>query len=265
VLVKEMFDAYEAGMDVQRGPFVRKKYLCPSWNSAFPVVNALVGSGSRPIQHSCPESPNLRCSSAVIQPRGEFDVRDSGRPQFNLPVIEATYAVPTWETLNTDDPAGANSFPNADEPGQPYLFMEQSIDWDTEVLKLPGRAYGFSDGVVNDTPFAVTVAVAQFVMVRRWQDTLPFANVTSFMNTLNTSTFLGQSKGLVKFRKARTRRQFQSDGTRSQEVEYVFQWRGVDHNKTIRGDTGAFDTLYVGGSVFGNNPYNYTDLNALLA
>lgn len=262
VTLKEMYEGYEPGMDIQRGPFVTKLYLAPTWASAFACVNGLVGSGGTPIQHACPESPNLRCMSAVIKPRAEYDSRDSGHPQFNLPVIECVYAVPTWEAQVTDDPTGSQSFPNADEPGQPYLFMEQSIDWDSEVVKLPNRSYKFADGTVNDTPVSITVATAKFVLVRRWQTTLPYANVAAYMNRLNTSTFLGQAKGLVKFLNARSRRQFQSDGTRSQEVEYVFKWRKYDHNQVIRGDTGAFDTLI---NSTGGNPYIYADLNALLS
>jgi hypothetical protein len=262
ILVKEMFEGYEAGVDIQRGPFINKKYLCPSWASAFAVVNALSGGGPRPVQHACPESPNLRCVSAVLRPRGEYDIRDSGRPQFNMPVIDATYAVPTWEALVTDDPTASQSFPNAAEPGQPYLFMEQSIKWGKEILKLPKRAYKFADGTVSDTPVHISIATAKFVLIRRWQETLPYGNVGAYMSTLNTSTFLGQPKGLILFDDAETRKQFQSDGTRSQEVAYTYLWRVVDHNMALRDDTGAFDLLI---NSSGGNPYSYTDLNAMLA
>ena len=264
VTLKEMYEGYEPGMDIQKGPYINKLYLVSSWNQAFAAVNALVGSGSRPVQHACPESPNLRCMSAVVKPRGEYDARDAGHPQFNMPVIACTYAVPTWEALTTDDPTGSQSFPDEANPGQPYLFMEQSIDWDTEIIKLPGRAYKFnSDGMVNDTPVNIPLPTAKFVLVRRWQTTLPYTNVTTYQqNPLNSTTFLGQSRGLIRFVNARTRRQFQSDGTRSQEVEYTFKWRAYDHNAQARPDTGAFDILVTSG---GANPFGYSDLNNLLS
>ncbi len=260
VTIKEAFEGYEAGVDVQRGPFIMKTYLAPTWASAFPVVNALMGAGRTPTRHVCPESPNLKCLSAVLQPRGEYDIRDSGRPQFNLAVIKATYGIPTWDELATDN--AENSFPNEVNPGQSYTYMEQSIDFDTEVIKVPGRAYAFaSDSKPIDTPIAVNVAVATFVLVRRWQEQLPYANVTRYLNNLNTATFLGQPRGQIKFRKAKTRRQFTSDGTVAQEVEYTFLWRQYDHNKFHRPDSSAFELIEDGS---GNNPYQYADLTQLL-
>jgi hypothetical protein len=199
--------------------------------------------------------------SAVIRPRGEYDVHDSGRPRFNMPVIACDYAVPTWEALVYDDPTGSQSFPNADDPGQPYLFMEQSIKWGREIIPVPKRAYTFADNTSPDTPFNFSVATARFVLVRRWQQTLPYGNVNAYMNTLNTSTFLGVGKGLIKFSEADTRKQFQSDGTRSQEVAYTFDWRAYDHNWYPRQDTGVFALL---ANSSGDPPYAYTDLNATL-
>lgn len=259
VTIKEAFEDYEAGIDLSRGPYLNKVYLCPSWASAFPVVNALMGSGTHPVRHACPESPNLRCINAVVAPKGEYDIKDSGRPQFNLPLIKTTYAIPTWEELVTDDPSGNQSFPNS---GTPFLYMEQSVDFDTEVIKLPNRAYAFaSDGTPVDAPVHCTIAVAQFVITRKWQAILPVLDCTTYLNALNDSTFLGQPRGTVKFRKARTRRTGTSDGERTQEVELVFQWRTYDHNKQHRPEHLYFE-LIVDSS--GNNPYQYMNLSNLL-
>ena len=266
VVLKECFEGYEAGIELTRGPYIQKMYLCPSWSGSFACVNSLMGLGTPPTgRHQCPESPNLRCINAALVPRAEADFRNSGRPEFNMPLIKATYQVPTWEELVSDDPQGNQSFGNEINPGQPYVFMEQSIDFDTEVVKLPGRTYGFSDGVVNDTPVAVSVGVADFVLIRRWQTTLPYVNFTKYMNKLNTSTFLGQPRGQIKFRKGRTRRVFSDDGTRTQEVELHFKWREADHNNVIRPDNGLFDTLFVGANIAGATPYKYADLTVLLS
>ncbi len=263
VTIKEMYEGYEAGIDLTRGPYVNKKYLCPDWPSTFPVANALMGGGVPPVgRHACPESTNLRCLNAVVQPKGEFDARDSGRPRFNLPIVSATYAIPTWSEQATDDPSANQSFPNEISPGQPYTYMDQSIDWDTETIKLPGRAYTFQTlGGAVDTPVARTIAVAQFVLVRRWQKQLPYANVTAYLNKLNNATFLGQPAGQIKFRKARARRSAFSDGTASQEVELVFQWREYDHNMQHRPDKFLFEKIVDSA---GNTPYGYSDLTQLL-
>lgn len=261
VVLAEMWEGYEAGMDISRGPFIRKSYLAPSWAVAFACVNGLVGTGGRPVQHACPESPNLRCMSAVIQPRGEYDGHDSGRPRFNLPVIACEYAVPTWEALNYDDPSGSQSFPNADEPGQPYLFMEQSIKWSRETFPIPKRAYAFADGVAPNTAVNMSIACARFVLVRRWQTTLPYGNVSTYMDSLNNTTFLGQAKGLIKLADVESRRQLQSDGTRSQEVTLTYDWRKYDHNWVPRDDTGVWALLT---NTSGDSPHPYTELNNML-
>lgn len=257
VILKEAFDGYRAGIGTD-GPYVVKQYLCPSWEVTFPVVNALKGFGLPPIPHACPESKNLRCVDAAVEPRAEVDARDGGRPRFNLPVVTATYGVLTWNALPQDDPANQQGF---DDNGQPFLFMEQSISFDTEVIKLPNTAYHFpSDGTVIDTPVAHSVAVAEFVLTRKWQAAFPVVNVTNYLNTLNQSTFLGQAKGQIKFRKAQTRRSWTSDGTATQDVTYTFQWREFDHNKQHRPDASLFELIVDKNGV---NPYRYTDLTQL--
>ena len=172
VELAEMYEGWRGGIDVNRGPYFEKWYCAPAWAVAFASCNALMGVGPDPARHACPESPNCFCVAAELVPRGEQDLRLAGRPSWNLPVIRAIYAVPTWEELAAQDPGAENSFPSPD--GSPYLFMEQSIDFDTEVIKLPGRAYKFlSDNTVVDVPVARTIAVANFVLVKALADDAP--------------------------------------------------------------------------------------------
>lgn len=261
VTLKEAYEGYEPGIDESSGPYLKKVYLCPTWASLYPVLNALWGVGTRPVSHPCPEAPNLRAVHVRAIPEGEYDSRDAGRPQFNLPKVEIVYAVPSYESVSADDPAGDHSFP-ADDDG-PYLFMEQSIDWDVEVIKLPGRCYAFaSDGKAVDAPVHRTIAVAQFVLVRKWQTFLPHANVKNYMNRLNDATFLGQPRGTIKFRKCQSRRTGSGTGERTQETAYTFLWREFDHNAQHRPDANYFELIQ---DADGANPYQYADLSALLS
>jgi hypothetical protein len=258
VTVKEAYENFDAGIDLTRGPYIRKSYLVPRWDQAFAVVNALMGVGGAPVPHRCPESQNLRCLNARLVPRAEYDARDGGRPRFNLPVIEADYGLLSWEAAAQDDPAGVQGF---DNDGQPFLFMEQSIDFDTEIIKLPNTAYKFqADNKPTDTPSHASIGTAKFEIVRHWQTTLPTVKVTSYLNKVNTSTFLGQARGQIKFRGARTRRSWTSDGTTTQEVGLTFLWRERSHN-LFPHPAGGWDFL-VDGS--GNYPYDYADLSQLL-
>jgi hypothetical protein len=257
--LKEAYEGYEAGIDLSRGPYVRKRYLAPSWEAAFPAVNALMGIGGVPSPHRCPESTNLRCVNARLVPVAEVDARDGGHPQFNLPVIEADYGVLPWDVEASDDPTGQQGF---DDMGQPYLFMEQSIDFDTEIIKLPNTTYIYSStGKPVDVPCHVSVGTAQFVLIRHWQSIFPVVNVTKYLNRVNKTTFLGQAPGTIKFRRARTRRSWTSDGTTTQEVEYVFQWREISHNKFPRPDSRNFDTIQDSA---GDYPYAEEELSVLL-
>lgn len=269
VTLKENFDAYEAGIDFD-GPYVVKQYLAPSWPTAFPAINALRGSASesggitiRTLPHICPESTNLYCMSASLTPDAAVDLRDSGRPTFNLPIITCRYGIPKFEMTTTDDPGAANSFPNESAPGSPYLYAMQSIDFDTEIIKPPGSVYKFSTAPqlpVSEPP-GITVATARFVITLKYVPKLPHVDITAKMNRLNNATFLGQATGKIKFLNARTRREYLSDGTRMQEVELHFKWREYDHNKFHRPDESSFDFIV---DSLGNKPYVYSDLSTLL-
>lgn len=272
VALKENFDGFEAGIDFD-GPYIVKQYLAPTWASVFPVINALRGtvSGSggasgtvvRSTPHACPESTNLYCMSAVCQPLGEVDVKDAGRPTFRLPIITCRYGVPKYEIATSDDPGGANSFANESTPNQPYTYAMMSIDFDTEMIPVPGSCYQFTSPTLKTNVNVVkSVGVANMVFVRKYVPYLPFVGITTYQNKVNQGTFLGQGEGQIKFLGMKTRREYMSDGTRANEIELRFLWRQYDHNKFVRDDTGEFDFLY---SVSSSEPmYGYIDMKPLL-
>lgn len=271
VTLKEQFDGYEAGIDLD-GPYINKQYLAPTWDSVFPVINALRGtvavSGgiggvvTRSQPHLCPESPNLYCLDARCTPLGENDTKDSGRPSFRLPIISCSYRVPKYEIQTTDDPGGLNSFPNESSPGSPYVYAMQSIDFSSEVVPVPNSAFKFTAPTLRTNVSVVrTVGVAKMVFVRKYVPYLPFVNITSYLNRVNLDTFFGQAEGTIRFDALRTRREYMSDGTRANEIELHFTWREYDHNKFMRDDDGTFDFLYTDAS---ETMYKYKDLKPLL-
>lgn len=271
VTLKESFDGYEAGIDLD-GPYINKQYLAPTWDSVFPSINALRGTVSvsggsggivtRSIPHQCPESTNLYCLDARCVPLAEVDAKDSGRPGFRLPIISCSYRVPKYEIQNSDDPAGINSFTNDSNPGSPYTYAMMSIDFATEVIPVPGAAYKFTSPTLRTNVSVIkTVGTAKIVFVRKYVPYLPFVNITQYMNKVNLGTFLGQPEGQIKFTNLRTRREYLSDGTRANEIELHFDWREYDHNKFMRDDDGTFDFLYTDTS---HTMYNYIDLKPLL-
>lgn len=273
VTLKENYDGYAAGVGLD-GPYVLKQYLAPSWSVAFACVNALQGSASvtggagglviYKVGHQCPESPNLYCLEARIEPKAENDSKDAGRPTFNLPLINCRYALPPYNQQTSDDPGGLNSFTNDGTPGNPYVFMTESIDFDTETIRVPGSTYSFvtAPNLPVDYPVAKHISTAKFVIVRKFLPYLPTVNVTTYIKKLNDRVFLGQPVGQIQLLNARTRVERLSDGTKSQEFEMVFKWREYDHNKIMRPDDGTFDFIQTTGSDY---LYEYKNLGNLLA
>ena len=272
VTLKENYEGYSFGVGLD-GPYIMKQYTAPSWDAAFPCINALQGSVSvsggaggliaRKIGHQCPESPNLYCLEAHGVGLAERDLQDSGRPTFGLPIINARYGLPPYNQQTSDDPGGVNSFPNDATPGTPYVWQEENIDFDVETIRLPGSAYTF-DGIPSlpvDYPVTREIRCATLVIVRKFVPYLPFTLMTSLQTKVNSTTFLGQPAGQILFRKMRTRTQRLSDGTKSQEIEMHFKWREHDHNQIPRPDDGLFD--YV-STASGKRRYETADLRPLL-
>jgi hypothetical protein len=274
VPLKEQWETFEKGIDAIAGPWVKLQYTCEDWNSTDAVCNALMGrpivSGlGTPVQylfpHPCPESPNLACLDARCVGVAEIDARDNGRPRFKWGVISAHYGIPQRFDFQAQDPSQSqNSFTNDDAPGTPFLYAMQSIDFDVEVIKIPGSAYTFfqSPTFPCDVPVSKTVGVANMVFVRKLVPYLPYDKLFKKMNKLNANTFLGQPRGQIKFRRFRTRREIASDGTRTQEIELHYQWREFDHNKIHRPDKKVFDFIL---DTNGNYLYEYDDLTATLS
>jgi hypothetical protein len=274
VVLQEKWDDYVKGVELNTGPYIKKTYLCKNWSQTDAVVNALLGGATATTiggqityrySHLCPESPDLMCLGA--EAIGEVPIDDGAglRPKFNFCGIRCHYGIPPYNGQAQGDPL--NSFTNNDAAGNdtstPLPFALQSCSISSEFIKVPGSAYKFSSApqLNVDVPVAMSIGVAEFVIVRQWVPYLPFNTLVQKLNGLNAATMFGQAMGLIKFLGGNTRFKPLPDGTNGQEIELRFKWREYDHNKFHRPDQRAFDFIV---DTAGNKPYVYRDLTPLL-
>ena len=256
VVLKQKWEGYEKGIDSSRGPWIRQVYLTEEWPRASGVVNALRGQGLVRPPVLCPEANNLYCVDARATGVGEVDDRAGGLPNFRLGEIEVTYAIPAFSY------DGANPGPQFPTDGEPYLFMEQQISFDVEIYKVPDTSYVWQDdNTTVDVPTFRKVPVAEFTVIRKFQSTLPYTNVTKYLLGLNDSSLFGQDKGLLQLRKVDTKTSYLSDGTRASDVTYKFKWRKYDHNKEFKPSIGAFQFMVDKQKKM---RYEYQDLSQVL-
>ena len=244
IVLKEMWQDYGKGVDSSRGPWVKRLFLADDWTQTSAAINALTGAGLLRPPLRCPESPNLYCLDAEAVPIGEYDLHDGGMPQWRAGMISATFAIPPYAT-SADQQNVPPQFPNdaSDGASGPYLFMEQSLDWDTELFKLPDTSFTFPDGTPVDAPAFASVAVAEFIVVRKFQKALPFLNVTNYLNRLNAKPLFGVPKGQLQLKKVGTKLARMSDGSATADTTYRFKWKEVSHNMEFNPRTGKFDFI----------------------
>jgi hypothetical protein len=243
--------------------------LISNWSDTDAVVNALMGStstsGSSTIHvpgFRCPQSPNLTCVDAYVAGEAEYDIKDGGPPQFNLPKIQVKYGVRSWDQFADDDPQGENSFPG--NPGGPATYAVHSLDIGVESVKIPGSAFVFSDGALPfDVPAVIHVGVATLNVELKRVPYLPTITILKLIGKVNQFLFMGAPTGTLLFLGARTSKEFESDGTRVQNVSYTFKYRSKPWNYFIRPDNGQWDYISVRGEPT-NRPYVWDDFLPLI-
>lgn len=269
VSLKETFDGYRKGVSPS-GPFVEKCYLLEDWGSSNAVVNALRGtislSGGSTLAvppHSCPESPNLYCVDAWVEPQCEIDAKDGGRPKFRHALIRTRYGTVPYNALPSMDPNGANSFPNSESPNTAYSYALCRMRFSSEVIRPPASTFKFASAPTYtwEGTGAITVGVADLVFTRKFVPKLPVALILSYINKLNDRTMFGQPMGTIQFRGADTEEEYSSDGSKCQQLSLTFKWREYDHNRQLRPDSRVFDIVKDSSNL---TPYEYADLRPLL-
>lgn len=263
----EMWDDFKKGIDIQRGPYVEQTYITDRWADTDAVCNALMGStstsGSSTVHvpgFPCPTSKNLTCTDAYVVGEAEYDAKDGGHVQFNLPKIRVVYGIRSWEQLATDDPQGYQSFPG----DGPATYAIHSMDFGVEAVKLPGSAYKFVSDPPKpcDIPIIKQVGVCRLNVELKKVPFLPTLTIMNLMGKLNDDTFFGAPRGQVQFMGARTSKEFESDGTRVQNVSYSFRFRKASWNLFLRPDNAKWDFIKTSE---GKYPYEYADLRPLIA
>jgi hypothetical protein len=269
VVLKELWEDFKKGIDIQRGPYTEQSYLVPLWSQTDAVINAMMGStstaGGAGAIHvpgfRCPTSPNLTCMDAYTVGQAEYDVGDGGHPSFNLPIVKVVYGIRSWEQFATDDPGQFNSFMG--NPGGPTTYAIHSMDFGTESVKIPGSAYKYKDppNLPADVPMVRHLGVATLNVEVKKVSYLPSITIMKLIGKVNNALFFGAPKGRLLFLGGRTSKEFESDGTRVQNVSYTFKYRSADWNMFIRPDDGSFD--FVQTDLL-EMPYEYDDLTPLI-
>lgn len=287
VAAKEMWDSFRKGRS-DTGPTVTLKYLIeaqalqgspPGTAALGPEVlgdlfvdgvmggvniTGKVGTAGAWIytpRMVCPTNTRLYATEAWADYLGE-NGRGGGNPQFHACVVTVTYGVLSWDQLQSDDPNGYNSFPNDDNPGQPYISATQEMDFADEFIPIPGGSMAFvSDKKPLDAPAGKWVANCTIRFGRKNVPYLPFTQMLPLLNKINQQTFFGQGRGQVRFHALRTMRHYMSDGERVQDLDLIFMWREYDWNYYLRPDKLVFEKVV---DPAGNFPYTYADLRPLL-
>lgn len=265
VTLHEMWDDFKKGIDIQRGPYIEQSYLV-DWGDTDAVINAMMGStstsGGTTVHvpgFPCPQSKNLCCMDAYVIGEGEYDNKDGGPVRFNLPKLRVVYGIRSWEQAATDDPQGYQSFPG----DGPATYAIHSMDFGVEGVKLPTSAYKFA-GTPNlpcDVPVLKQVGICKLSVELKKVPFLPTYTIMNLLGKLNDNTFLGAPRGMIQFMGARTSKEFESDGTRVQNVSYSFRFRKASFNLYLRPDTGQWDFIKTAA---GKYPYEYADLKPLI-
>jgi hypothetical protein len=210
--------------------------------------------------YPCPVSRNLSCTDASVEGEGELDLKDGGPPRFHLPKIRASFGIRPWEELPSQDPQGMQSFQSDSGPA---TYAIHTMDFGVETAKLPTSAYRFR----TDPPLAMTIPAVRHIGIATLNvelkkvPYLPSITIMKLIARLNDALFFGAPKGRILFAGGRTSKEFVSDGTRVQNVSYVFKYRERDWNMRLRPDDGTFDFIQTSG---GAMPQEYADLRPLI-
>jgi hypothetical protein len=178
--------------------------------------------------------------------------------------VTVNSGVLTWDQQPSDDPGGVHGFPNEDSPGQPHLRTIQEIDSGGEFTTVKQGAWVFTtDQKPMDSPLGIWVPQSTVRFNRKHVPYLPHRTVHSLLGKINDDTFLGEPRGQMRFSSCQTRREANSDGTRTQDVMLTFSWRGYDWNKYIHPDSLTFEEVSKPGDS-SVRPYEYADFKPLL-
>ena len=257
---KVLWDRYQKGSN-DRGPWISKSVMIP-WGDANDFVNAVMGGPDY-----AAESPNLQAVAVDVEGLGEGPADDADTPSFQLAVCAITYGTRTWdESPGTVPEQAANQF----DPSEPIALTIQEIDWSEELIRVGVGAYKFEGlpalTVTSEMPVYNHVSRATLRVVRKKVQTLPWPIIRDRMNKVNSTEIFDCEAGTLRFAGCKTRREFSSDGSINQELDYTFEWREHPWGQFPRPDDGTFDYVSIGGTpgiASGLRPYESAELRDL--
>lgn len=248
---EEMRDGFEESVDSQ-GVHATKKFLC-AWSGRYAVASGLLGftSGTGPggpvvtvPPMAYPEIPNLYAREITIEGKGKC-TQGALQLQFEKAIVTARYGTSSgWSPL---------PLPNMSiDPGSPYTFATQEIDFAREDVTIEGSACTLANGHAFTTPFPYAVPLPHAVLTIQLQQ-VPYlpaqAILVAMGKPLNNAAFLGVQAGYLKFEGCKSHMEAMSDGSYSQNLSLVFKVRPVlrwDEVFDPAGTTGPTQLLYLG-------------------
>lgn len=269
---------FSKGIDNQ-GAFFDVEYFTEQWVNTDAFVNFLLGfrtltggaggtiTSRGPHQH--PLSPNLFCQSAIVtEGFGGPALNANGYPIYNGgAIIRATYR--PW--LPSPVEMTPNELLQQIDPSTPILWCTQELEGDVEPYSIPSIGLVFTDtGKPTNHPYRFLLPVMNMSLTYHKVPYMPTTVFRSMRGKVNSTTFLGAPQGYVLFKKYRTTRDVQSDGSIAQKLQLLFVERdsntGAYWNTLPRvNSSGTVEWQQVkatGGS--GGNMVTQADLNQLL-
>lgn len=250
IVCQELREGFEEGVD-SRGPHASKKFLC-AWADRYAVANGLLGLSSGtgsggPVTLSAPnqwpEALNMFVQEVTIEGRGKA-TDGAVQIEFTQAVVTANYGVPTW---------GYAPLPFMSiDPGQPFVYATQSIDFGREMITVEGSSCTLAGGGTfpASVPYAVPLPHAILTIQLQRVPYLPAQAILVAMGKpLNNATFLGVQPGYLMFNGCKSHAEAISDGTYTQNLTLVFSVRPVlrwDETFDPNGTSGPKQVLYNG-------------------
>lgn len=256
ITVEEMREGFDEGIHSQ-GPEATKKFLVP-WANRYTVANALLGlsSGTGPggsvnltAPASYPESQNMFVREIGIEGKGKC-TQGPLQLQFAQAILTVNYGVPQF---------GYIAQPNQSiDPGSPYIYATQDIDFSRERVTLPKSSVTLANGhKLKDLPYSFPIVQAVFSIQLHQVPYLPAAVVyTAMKNPINNATFLGIPAGYLIFNGGKNHQEAASDGTYTQAMSYVFTARTIlrwDEVLDPDGTSGPQQVRYNGAAILGRS------------
>lgn len=223
-LVRDLSESY----DLQRGPSMKKGFLCP-WADRFLVAQGLLGlsttvSVGGVITFQTPTTyPEL--GTAFVH---AIDVEPAGAPVQGSPQIAFSHAI-VWAQYHSMQWSWSGLDYMQIDPATPFVYAKQNIKFSTETITVPGKnAWLKSTGKVLGLDYGFPVAVAELEITLIRVPYLPSQQIlASLQNPLNQYAFLGCDPGTVFFRGGSNEQTRDTAGNFTQDLRLVFAYRPI--------------------------------------